>query len=124
MVTRSTTGPGRSGWGQRDPIEEYLQFREELRDALRECTAASLRRVVRRYAGPRDPQLGALLAQPDGMLEPVIRKMILEEPQLADMHFEARKWLMAHEDAPIPTRQIAPTDARRLARPRTEPELN
>lgn len=119
MVTRVQS---RKGWSQHDPVDDYLQFRQELRDALREGTPVALRRVVRRWAGPRDSQLGQLVAQPDGMLEPIIRKMILEEPQLSDLHFEARKWLMAHEDAPIPTRQIAPTDARRMARSR--PELN
>jgi hypothetical protein len=122
MVMRSPmSSSGRKGWAQHDPVEDYLQFRQELRDALRECTPAALRRVVRRWAGPRDGQLGQLVAQPDGMLEPIIRKMILEEPQLSDMHFEARKWLMAHEDAPIPSRQIAPTDARRMGR---RPDLN
>jgi hypothetical protein len=120
---RSTTG-GSNRWGHKDPVEEYLQFRQELRDALREGTPIALRRVVRQWAGPRDPQLGALLAQPDGMLEPIIRKMILEEQELADLHYEARMWLMLHEDAPIPTRQIAPTDARRMARPRTGVDLN
>jgi hypothetical protein len=121
MVTRSAIRPaGRPGWGQPDAIDDYLKFREELREALRECTPAALRRVVRRWAGPRDGQLGALVAQPDGMLEPIIRKMILEESHLSDMHDEARKWLMAHEDTPIPFRHIAPTDARRMARPRSD----
>jgi hypothetical protein len=117
---RSVTNTGRRGWSQHDPIDDYLKFRQDLRVALRECTPAALRRVVRQWSGPRDGQLGALLAQPDGMLEPIIRKMILEEPQLSDMHLEARRWLMAHEDAPIPTRPIAPTDARRMGRPRDD----
>lgn len=120
MVARSVVGAaGRGAWGHHQSVDEYLQFREELRDALRESTPAALRRVVRRWAGPRDSQLNALVAQPDVMLEPVIRKMILEEPHLVDMHLDARRWLMAHEDAPIPSRQIAPTDARRVARPRS-----
>lgn len=118
----STGFPSRKVPRQPDTIDEYLKFRDELRGALRECSPMALRRVVRRWAGPRDGQLGALVAQPDAMLEPIIRKMILEEPQLSDLHFDARKWLMAHEDAPIPNRQIAPTDARRMSRGR--PELN
>jgi hypothetical protein len=113
-------GSGRAGWGQQHTVDDYLQFREELRDALRECTPAALRRVVRRWAGPRDGQLGALVAQADVMLEPIIRKMILEEPTLGELHLDAQRWLMAHEDAPIPHRHIAPTDARRMARPRTD----
>lgn len=121
MVTRSSSSmAGRHGWSPNDPIDDYLQFRQELRSALRETTPIALRKVVRRWAGPQDGQLGALLAQPDSMLEPIIRKMILEEPQLADLHHEARMWLMEHEDAPIPNRQIAPTDARRLGRPKAE----
>ena len=117
---RSPINPGRRGWSQHDPVDDYLQFRQELRQALRECTPAALRRVVRQWSGPRDGQLGALVAQPDAMLEPIIRKMILEEPQLSDMHLDARKWLMAHEDAPISTRPIAPTDARRMGRSRDD----
>ena len=120
MVARSLGAAGRGAWGRNYTVDDYLQFREELRDALRETTPAALRRVVRRWAGPRDSQLGQLVAQPDVMLEPIIRKMILEEPQLADLHLDAHRWLMAHEDAPIPTRHIAPTDARRMARPRTD----
>jgi hypothetical protein len=118
MVMRSSTGSNRGAWGPHDPIDDYLQFRQELRSALRECTPTALRRVVRRWATPNDSHLGALVAQPDPILEPIIRKMILEEPQLADMHHEARMWLLEHEDAPIPPRAIAPTDQRRMGRPR------
>ena len=122
MVTRNSAGSAsRAGWGPHDPIDDYLQFRQELRAALRECTPIALRRAIRRWATPSESQLGALLAQPDAMLEPIIRKLILEEPQLADMHHEARMWLMSHEDAPIPVRSIAPTDQRRMGRPRTSP---
>jgi len=95
-------------------------FRRELRAALREGTPAALRTVIRRWAGPRDPQLSALIAQPDQMLEPIIRRMILEEPQLAGMHEEARRWLIEHEPAPIRARAIAPTDARRIPRRRKQ----
>ena len=56
------------------------------------------------------------------MLEPIIRKMILEEPQLADMHDQARLWLVAHEPPPIRPRVIAPTDHRRTTRRRGEAE--
>lgn len=101
-----------------DPVDDYLEFRRELRGALRECTPAALRAVVRRWAGARDPQLGALIAQPDQMLEPIIRRMILEEPQLAEMHAAAKRWLMEHEPPEIKARTIAPTDQRRTPRPR------
>ena len=104
-----------------DPLEGYLEFRQELRAALREGTPAALRQVVRRWAGPRDAQLQALIAQPDAMLEPIIRRMIVEEPQLADLHEAARRWLIEHEPTPIRPRVIAPTDARRLGRPRQRP---
>jgi hypothetical protein len=104
-----------AGWGaaSNDPIDEYLDFRRELRQALRQLSPVALRGVVRRWAGPREVQLHQLIAQPDAMLEPIIRKMILEEPQLADMHDQARLWLVAHEPAPIRPRVIAPTDHRR-----------
>jgi hypothetical protein len=102
-----------------DPIDDYLAFRRELREALRECTPAALRAVVRRWAGGRDPQLGALIAQPDQMLEPIIRRMILEEPHLEDMHPAAQRWLMEHEPPEIRFRTIAPTDQRRTPRPRS-----
>ena len=101
-----------------DPIDDYLEFRKELRAALRDSAPAALRSVVRRWAGPRDAQLQALIAQPDQILEPIIRRMILEEPQLADLHDEARMWLLTHEPAPIRQRTIAPTDQRRTSRPR------
>ena len=106
------------GWnaGSNDPIDEYLDFRRELRQALRQLNPTALRGVVRRWAGPREVQLHQLIAQPDSMLEPIIRKMILEEPQLADMHDDARLWLVAHEPAPIRPRVIAPTDNRRTSR--------
>jgi hypothetical protein len=102
-----------------DPVDDYLDFRRELRVALREGTPTALRLVVRRWAGPRDVQLQQLIAQPDAMLEPIIRRMILEEPQLADLHDAARLWLVAHEPAPIRPRVIAPTDQRRVSRTRS-----
>ena len=110
------------GWNppNNDPIDEYLDFRRELRQALRQLNPGALRGVVRRWAGPRDVQLHQLIAQPDSMLEPIIRKMILEEPQLADMHDDARLWLVAHEPAPIRPRVIAPTDHRRNTRRRED----
>jgi hypothetical protein len=110
------------GWNaaSNDPIDEYLDFRRELRQALRLLDPAALRGVVRRWAGPRDVQLHQLIAQPDTMLEPIIRKMILEEPQLVDMHDQARLWLVAHEPAPIRPRVIAPTDHRRTTRRKEE----
>ena len=123
MVAPRTTMPknqNRPGAAGGDPIDDYLVFRRELRAALREGTPAALRTVVRRWAGPRDPQLGALIAQPDQMLEPIIRRMILEEPQLAELHEAARRWLIEHEPAPIRPRAIAPTDARRTPRPRKQ----
>ena len=116
MVTRSMS------WGPstNDPIDDYLDFRRELRQALRELSPTALRGVVRRWASPRDVQLHQLVAQPDSMLEPIIRKMILEEPQLGDLHEQARLWLVAHEPAPIRPRTIAPTDHRRTMRQRGE----
>jgi hypothetical protein len=102
-----------------DPLDDYLEFRRELRSALRECTPAALRAVVRRWAGARDPQLGALIAQPDQMLEPIIRRMILEEPHLMELHGAAKRWLMEHEPPEIRSRTIAPTDQRRTPRPRS-----
>lgn len=100
-----------------DPLDDYLEFRRELRAALREGTPSALRMCIRRWAGPDEQQLAALVAQPDSILEPIIRRMILEEPQLSDLHEVAHLWLIAHESAPIRPRVIAPTDARR--RPRT-----
>ncbi|HEV8639056.1 MAG TPA: hypothetical protein VG370_33030 [Chloroflexota bacterium] len=121
VVPRTTpTRQGKLGAGSGDPIDDYLVFRSELRAALREGTPAALRTVIRRWAGPRDPQLGALIAQPDQMLVPIIRRMILEEPQLAELHDAARRWLIEHEPAPIRPRAIAPTDARRTPRPRQQ----
>jgi hypothetical protein len=121
VVPRTTpTRQGKLGAGGGDPIDDYLVFRSELRTALREGTPAALRTVIRRWAGPRDPQLGALIAQPDQMLVPIIRRMILEEPQLAELHDAARRWLIEHEPAPIRPRAIAPTDARRTPRPRQQ----
>ena len=119
MVTRP-----HAAWGiqANDPIEEYLDFRQELRQALRQLSPAALRGVVRRWAGPRDVQLHQLIAQPDPMLEPIIRRMVLEEPQLADLHDDARLWLVAHEPPPIRPRVIAPTDHRRTARRQPERE--
>lgn len=110
----------RSSWGSAaaDPIDDYLDFRRELRVALREGTPGALRGVVRRWAGPREVQLQQLISQPDAMLEPIIRRMVLEEPQLSDLHEEARLWLVAHEPAPIRPRVIAPTDQRRVSRTR------
>ena len=96
-----------------DPIEDYLDFRREFRAALRLGTPAALRQVVRRWAGPRDAQLAQLVAQPDAMLEPIIRRMILEESQLADLHQDAQRWLIEHEPVEIRSRAIAPTDLRR-----------
>src|SRR5207237_10201759 len=107
--------------GQSDPIDGYLEFRQELRAALRDGSPQALRQVVRRWAGPRDAQLQALIAQPDAMLEPIIRRMILEESQLAELHDAARMWLIVHEPTPIRARMIAPTDARRMGRPRQRP---
>ncbi|MBM4417631.1 MAG: hypothetical protein FJ033_04880 [Chloroflexi bacterium] len=96
-------------------IDQYLAFRAELRDALRQGTAAAFRSCVRRWAR-RDPHLTALIAQPDQILQPFMKRMILEEAQLADLHEEARMWLVTHESSPIPTRTIAPTDGRRSPR--------
>ena len=47
------------GWNTaaNDPIDEYLDFRRELRQALRQLDPGALRGVVRRWAGPRDVQL-------------------------------------------------------------------
>lgn len=118
MVNPRAAAPGRPGAAGGDPIEDYLDFRRELRTALREMTPAALRAVVRRWAGGRDPQLVALIAQPDQMLEPIIRRMILEEPQLSELHDGAKRWLLEHEPPQIRSRVIAPTDARRLPRPR------
>lgn len=120
MVSKyASHGRSSAAWGAgSDPIDDYLEFRKELRVALRECTPGALRAVVRRWSGPRDTQLNALVAQPDALLEPVIRRMILEEPQLSDIHDAARMWLVQHEPAPIRPRQIAPTDQRRMGRTR------
>jgi len=112
--------PGARRWSASDPIDEYLEFRRELRSALREMTPVALRSVVRRWVGPRDSQLQQLVQQADVMLEPIICKMILEEPQLADLHEQARLWLVAHEPEPIRPRVIAPTDHRRTTRRRGE----
>jgi hypothetical protein len=110
----------RHSWGAPigDPIDQYLEFRRELRTALRQATPAALRAVIRRWAGPRDYHLAQLVAQPDAMIEPIIRKMILEEPQLADLHEGARMWLVEHEPMPIRPRVIHPTDHRRHSRQR------
>lgn len=118
MVTRYSSGGSARSWGAsaQDPIDDYLQFREELRTALRTRTPVALRAVVRRWAGPRDAQLAALVAQPDAMLEPIIHRMILEEPQLAELHDEARLWLIRYEPTPVRPRHIAPTDRRRMPR--------
>lgn len=101
-----------------DPIEEYLGFRAELRTALRTGTPAALRSCVRSWASPRDSKLFALIAQADQVLVPCIKRMILEEARLADLHDEARLWLIANESAPLRSRTIAPTDGRRTPRPR------
>jgi hypothetical protein len=119
VVTRQ---PPSWGTAANDPIDEYLDFRRELRQALRQLSPGALRGVVRRWASPRDVQLHQLVAQPDAMLEPILRKMILEEPQLSDMHDVARLWLVAHEPAPIRPRVIAPTDHRRTSRRKDEDE--
>jgi hypothetical protein len=122
MVTRQHPGLSGRGWsaGPNDPVDDYLEFRRELRQALREMTPSALRAVVRRWATPRDVQLQQLVAQPDLMLEPIIRRMILEEQDLSDLHEPARMWLVQHEPAPIRPRTIAPTDHRRTTRQRSD----
>jgi hypothetical protein len=109
------------GAGGGDPIDDYLVFRSELRAALREGTAAALRAVIRRWAGPRDPQLGALIAQPDKMLEPIIRRMILEEPQLADLHDAALPPPPRRPPRPPPPGRSAPGGRARGGAPRFRP---
>ena len=107
-----------------DPTEDprvaaYLRFRAELRTALRTLSPAALRSVIRRRIGGQDDQdadtrrLDALLAQPDEVLEPIIRRMILEDRQLAHLHAAARRWLLDRERAVRRPRPIAPTDRRR-----------
>lgn len=97
----------------RQTIDDYLAFRGELREALREMTPEALRRVIRRWTAQNDQSLAALLAQPNAALGAIIRRMILEEPQLADLHDAARRWLLEHESSHAPHRLIAPTDRRR-----------
>ncbi len=115
---RQGSGQGRRAGeraGRPGAIDQYLAFRAELREALRQGTAAAFRSCVRRWSH-RDPHLTALIAQPDQILQPFMKRMILEEAQLADLHDEARMWLVAHESSPIPIRTIAPTDGRRSPR--------
>jgi hypothetical protein len=105
-------------------IDNYLDFRHELRVALRELSPPALRAVLWSWTDSRDASLRRLIALPDHALERVIRSMIVAEPQLADLHAAARLWLARNEaaSAAAPPRSITPTDRRR--RPaRREPGL-
>src|SRR5262245_48890456 len=99
-------------------VDAYLDFRCDLRAALRELSPTALRDVLRRWTEPSDMTYRRLASLPDRAHEPVIRTMILAEPRLAEMHGEARLWLARHHlSAPAPAdRPIAPTD-RRCRRP-------
>jgi hypothetical protein len=96
-------------------LDAYLDFRADLRAALRTKSPAALRGVFWRWTDRHDAQRRRLIALSDRALEPVIREMILAEPQLADLHAAARAWLARHESRPAEAapRTIIPMRPRR-----------
>jgi hypothetical protein len=96
-------------------IDVYLAFREELRTALRRMTPSALRRVLVKWADPRDAELVRLIDLSDEATEPIIRRMILEEPRLADLHAAARLWLASRDAAPAGATGSGPTSTDRAA---------
>jgi hypothetical protein len=99
--------------GDASTIDGYLEFRDELRAALRDGSVSAFRVVIARWSPPDDRRLRVLLGRSDRDLEPIIKRMTLEEPKLADLHTDARWWLLEREPAATRPRFLAPTDARR-----------
>ena len=75
--------------------DSFLDFRRDLRDALRRPSAAALRTILWRWADPGTPTLRYFLGLSDDALEAVARRLILADRQLADQHGPARRWLSA-----------------------------
>jgi hypothetical protein len=100
-------------------VEAYLAFRAALRAALRQQSPSALRAVFGTWIDPGDRARGRLIALPDQALEPIIRSLILAEPQLADLHADARRWLDDHPAASPPPRRVVPADRRRRRAART-----
>ena len=90
-------------------IDTYLAFRASLREALRAGTPAALRRVL---ANAGDPHLRTLARCTDQVLEPVIARMTLAEPLLADLHPAARLALLDAEPRSARPRPIGPGNRR------------
>jgi transposase len=78
-------------------IDLCLDFRRELRAALRERSPSALRAVLESRTDPDDAELRRLASLSDEALARLIRCLTLADPRLADLHASARLWLAHHE---------------------------